>query len=229
MISKTHGIVIKYLKYQESSIIAQVFTEKYGLMPFIVNGIRSPRSKRSIGYFQPFSVLDLIAYMKPNREIQRISEYKFLTPTHNLQQDIRKSSVTLFLSEILGKILKHEQGESHEHLFQFLHQSIIILDQLPDKVENFHIHFLLKLLPFLGLSITHGEELIENMDSEILDEDSQMIHFITKVINSEYGDNIGGTGELRFKSLDRIIKYLRHHTAELNEVKSIKVLHQVFQ
>ncbi len=229
MIANTRGIVIKYLKYQETSIIAQIFTEKYGLTPFIVNGIRSARSKRSIGYFQPFSLLDLIAYIKPNREIQRISDYKYLTPTYHIQQDIRKSSITLFLSEILGKILKHEQGESHEQLFSFLHESVLLFDRQTSKIENFHLHFLLKMLPYLGLSVDRGEELVENMDSEILEEDSEMLDFVTRIIQTEYETDIGGTGELRFKSLDLIIKYLRHHTAELSEVKSLKVLHQVFQ
>ena len=122
MIEKARGIVIKYIKYQESSIIAQIFTDEYGLTPFMINGIRSPRSKRSIGYFQPFSILDLVAYIKPGREIQRLSEYKYLIPTHSIQTDIRKSTIVLFLSEILTKLLHHEKGPQ-EHLFNFNYEN----------------------------------------------------------------------------------------------------------
>lgn len=228
MIVKTNGIVIKYLKYRETSIIAQIFTEKYGLGSFIVNGIRSPRPKKSIGYFQPLSLLELVLYMRPNREIQRLSEYKYLAPTHRIQQDVRKSAIVLFLSEVLGKILKHEQGGSHGNLFHFLYHSILKFDQLSSKIENFHLHFLLKILPYIGLSIGRGEELIENMEHKPL-EGPHTAPFISRILQSDFEDDVGGTGNLRFKTLELVFKYLQYHTTELSEVKSLKVLHQVFQ
>lgn len=229
MINKTRGIVIKYLKYQETSIIVTMFTEQYGLTSFIVNGIRSPKSKRSIAYFQPFSLLDLVVYMKPNREIQRLSEYKYLVPTPDLQLDIRKATVVLFLSEILSKTLKFEQGESHEELFGFLISSIFKFETLKQQIENFHIHFLLKMLPFVGLSIESGEELIRNMELEMIEEDQQLIGFISEILNTDYDDEIKGSGELRFKALQLILNYYEHHTTQIGEIKSLKVLHQVFR
>jgi len=229
MITKTRGIVIKYLKYQETSIIVQVFTERFGLTSFMVNGIRSPKSKRSIGYFQPFSLLDLVAYIKPNREIQRLSEYKYLAPTHRIQQDIRKGTIVLFLAEILGKLLKHEQGESHEELFGFLLQSVLTFDSMEKFIENFHLHFLLKMLPYVGLSVEDGSELLKNMELEMIEEDQQLIDFVSRIISSDFQDEIGGSGNLRFKALELVLKYYEHHTDQLGEIKSLKVLHQVFR
>ncbi|MFY0605750.1 MAG: DNA repair protein RecO [Cyclobacteriaceae bacterium] len=228
MIVNTKGIVIKYLKYQESSIIAQIFTEKYGFMSFIVNGIRSPKSKRSIAYFQPFSLLDIVGYVKPNREIQRMSEYKYFTPTHQIQQDIRKSSIVLFLTEILSKLLTQEKGEEHQRLFHFLSHSIIILDQLETEIENFHLHFLLKLLPHVGLGAQDGDEMLESMDLHMIEGDSQLIEFVTAIIKTNYNDRVGGSGAIRFKALEFLLNYYEHHTSQIGEIKSLKVLHQVF-
>lgn len=228
MITKTRGIVIKYLKYQETSIIAQIFTEDYGLVSFIVNGIRSPRSKRSIGYFQPFSLLELVIYMKPNRDIQRLSEYKYFAPVHSIQQDIRKGTIVLFLSEILGKILQHERGESHENLFSFLFHSILTFDAMTERIENFHLHFLLKMLPYVGLSVEDGQALVHSMELEMIEEDQQLIDFISRVIQSDYQDLIVGSGRLRFTALELILRYYEHHTAQIGEIKSLKVLHQIF-
>ena len=228
MIEKTRGIVIKYMKYQESSIITRIFTEDYGLTPFIVNGIRSARSKRSIGYFQPFSILDLVIYMKPGREIQRLSEYKYLIPTHNTQTDVRKGAIVLFLSEILNKLLQHEKG-AQEHLFAFLIESITQLDSMPSQIENFHIHFLLKILPYLGLGVDDGDALIRSMELEMVHDDDHLLEFVSSIINSDYSDVVGGSGNLRFKALELILNYYHHHTDSIGEIKSLKVLHQVFQ
>ncbi|MEQ8581105.1 MAG: DNA repair protein RecO [Marinoscillum sp.] len=229
MVTKTRGIVIKYLKYQESSIIVQIFTEHYGLMSFMVNGIRSPRSKRSIGYFQAFSLLELVAYIKPNRSIQRLSEYKYYATAHHIQQDIRKGTIVLFLSEILSKLLTHEQGESHERLFAFLSNAIITFDSLQSEIENFHLHFLLKMLPFVGLDVEDGTALVHSMELEMIEEDHNLITFISSIISSDYTEPVQGSGALRFKALELILNYYEHHTTQLGEIKSLKVLHQVFR
>lgn len=229
MLTKTKGIVIRYLKYQETSIIVTLYTEKYGLISAMVNGIRSPRSKRSIGYFQPFSLLDVVLYMKPNREIQRLSEYKYLVPTPQLMTDIRKSTIVLFLAEILSKTLRYAEGEGNEALFRFLLQGIITLDHLENQIENFHIHFLLKMLPYVGLQVDSGDELVKNMEMEMIENDHKSIGFISAILATEYDHIVEGSGEIRFKALNMILQYYEHHTAQIGEIKSLKVLHQVFR
>ena len=46
MLEKTEGIVLNYLKYRDTSIIVRIYTRKYGLQSYIVNGIRSQKSKK---------------------------------------------------------------------------------------------------------------------------------------------------------------------------------------
>ncbi len=225
MIQKTKGIVIHYIKYQDTSIIVKIFTDEFGLVPFIINGIRSSKSKRSIGYFQPFSLLEIVAYIKGGREIQRLSEYKYLQPTHNISQDIRKGTIVLFLSEILGKVLHQEQGNQHE-LFDFLHDMAISLDHLTTGVENFHLHFLIRLTPFLGIGISDGEELLDSMETETSDQ--HVLDFISKLAHSELEDTLASSGNERTKALNLILRYYQHHGTPLGDIKSMKVLHQVF-
>ncbi|MEQ8554226.1 MAG: DNA repair protein RecO [Cyclobacteriaceae bacterium] len=227
MIEKTRGIVIKYLKYQETSIIAQIFTEKFGLTSFMINGIRSARSKRSIGYFQPFSLLELVAYTKSGRDIQRLSEYRYYAPAHHIQTDIRKSTIALFLSEILAKLLHHEKGDQ-EDLYRFLSDSIITFDSMSENVENFHLHFLLKILPYIGLGVEDGPELIKSMELEMIHEDQKLTQFLSALMNTEITGPVAGSGQLRFKALELILNYYHHHTDSIGEIKSLKVLHQVF-
>lgn len=228
MIVKTRGIVIKYLKYQESSIIVQIFTEDFGLRSFMVNGIRSPRSKRSIGYFQPFSLLELVAYIHPGREIQRLSEYKYFAPVHHIQQDIRKSTIILFLAEILGKLLVNEPMEEHKSLFQYLVKSVMTFEAMEKEIENFHLHFLLKLLPYIGLEVKDGEGLVASMDMDIADHDGPLLEFISTILKTPVTEPVSGSGQVRYRALELVLRYFRHHSSGFGDIKSLKVLHQVF-
>ena len=225
MIRKTRGIVIHYIKYQDSSIIVKIFTEEFGLVPFMVSGIRSSRSKRSIGYFQPFSLLDLVAYIKDGREIQRLSEYKYLQTTHSISRDIKKSTIVLFLSEILGKVLHHEEGTQQE-LFQFLHDMTILLDSIEKGIENFHLHFLIRFTPYLGIGISDEESFLESMELE--SPDSSTMKYISNLVHSGLEEAIPSSGAERLKALELILQYYNHHGTPTGEIKSMKVLHQVF-
>ena len=227
MIDKTRGIVIHYLKYQETSIIVKIFTEEYGLLSFIVNGIRSSKSKQSIGYFQPFSLLDLVIYLKQGREIQRLSEYKRFKSTPSLAIDIRKGTIVLFLSEILGRVLHQEQGQQHA-LFDFISEMIIALDEQKQNIQNFHLHFLIHLTTHLGIGIEDGDQLIESMERESATDEKKAIQLISKIYHADFDENIDTSGKERLKALDLIIEYYGHHGLQIGEIKSLKVLHEVF-
>lgn len=227
MVTKTRGIVLNYIKYQETSIIVKIYTEDFGMSSFIINSIRSQKSKKSIGFFQPFSLLDIVAYVKPNREIQRLSEWKSFHPTFGIQQNIYKSTIVLFLSEILGKILINE-SEEHKDLFDFLTRCIITLDQIEDGIQNFHLHFLLKIMPYLGFGISDGEELLRSMELENIHDDRMVIELISKLLSTSILDIIPTSGNVRFKTLETILSYYDHHDIHINEIKSLKVLHKVF-
>lgn len=227
MIQKTKGVVINYLKYQDTSIIVRAFTEEFGMGSYIVNSIRSAKSKKSIGYFQPFSLLEMVAYVKPNRDIQRLSEWKTFHPTFSIHQNIHKETMVLFLSEVLGKILVNEPHENQE-LFDFLVQSIVILDELEHQIENFHLHFLLKIMPHLGFGISDGQELLASMELENIHNDPKAIDLISQLLQGSLAEEILSSGSARFNALETILAYYNHHDLHIGEIKSLKVLHQVF-
>ena len=45
MLHKTRGIVFNVTDYQEASVIVQLFTEKFGIQSYIINGVRKPKAK----------------------------------------------------------------------------------------------------------------------------------------------------------------------------------------
>ncbi|MFT3936946.1 MAG: recombination protein O N-terminal domain-containing protein [Chitinophagaceae bacterium] len=59
-IHHTKGIVLRTVKYGETSVIASIYTELFGLQSYLVNGVRTS-SKKGPGkasLFQPGSILD---------------------------------------------------------------------------------------------------------------------------------------------------------------------------
>lgn len=223
MIAKTKGIVLSYVKYKDTSIIARIFTEEFGYGSFLINSIRSQRSKKSIGYFQPFSLLEMVVYMKDSRDIQRLSEFKCSHPIHCIHQDPMKSTITLFLLEVFSRLLQSEQSPN-THLFQFTENAIKTFDLLEEGVANFHLQFLLKLGPFLGYEISDIEHLYSSIDKVTPDTADHQI--LTSLIQSPFGLALPIDRTKRNTILDAVISYYMHH-AHLPKPKSIDVLRKI--
>lgn len=149
MIHQTKGIVLHRIKYSDSSIIANVYTEKLGLQSYIIYASKSKNSKIKINLLQPFYILDMQVYHKETGNLQKIKEFSLASHFHSISSDIKKNTVSLFLSEILNKVLK--ESDADKHLFSFLQSSITILDLTTNSIANFHIVFLIKLCKFLGI------------------------------------------------------------------------------
>ncbi len=148
MSSSTKGIVIHHFKYSEKSVIAKVYTEKYGLQSYILNGVRNKKSKNKAAYLQPLSLVEITANHKENKGLQRVKTIDLETPFQTIPFDISKSSLAFFIAEILYKSIKEE--EDNPQLFEFLHQAIQVLDLSENNYANFHLIFLATLSKYLG-------------------------------------------------------------------------------
>lgn len=224
MLHKTRGINLSFIKYRESSIIAKIYTEKFGLQSYIVNGVRSKNSKKTIGHFQPLSLLDLVVYHKAGQTIHRISEYRLSKVYQSIPFDIRKSSQAMFIAEFIGRVAGEEE-EQHEQ-FDFAFHSLEILDKLNKGYENFHLQFVLKFTRYLGLGIHEPQDLFREIRK--LEADENLTAFIQSLTNSAYDQPIQSSGNARRETLELLISYFREHYDHWHEMKSIKVLAQVY-
>jgi len=148
MLHKTRGIVFKTTDYGDNSIIAQVFTEKFGLQSYMVNGAKKPKAKIARNMFQPLHLLDMVVYYKNTGNVQRIKELKNSPVLQTIPYDIIKSSLAIFLNEVLYKAIKQQAAD--EHLFEFVFNAIEWLDHQSEGLANFHLFFLTRLTRYLG-------------------------------------------------------------------------------
>ncbi len=224
---KTRGIVLNYIRYRETSIIVKVYTEQFGLQTYIENGVRSAKGKNRIALFQPLTLLDLVVYHDDKKEIHRISEMRCNRPFKTLPFDILKSSIGLFLTEILSKTLKEETGNSV--LFDFLFHALIELDDADKHFENFHLIFLLQLTFYLGFSPENAQEIVSQFKEYSIGigfSDAQqtliddLLHHQSQPVLSRKDRN---------HLLEVLLLYYKLHIEEIGEIKSLQVLQEVMQ
>ncbi|BDD10108.1 DNA repair protein RecO [Fulvitalea axinellae] len=227
MLHPTKGIVLNFIKFKESSIIVRIYTDAFGLQSYIVNGVRSKRSKGKIALFQPLTLLDMVVYKKNNSDIQRISEYRCAEPYHTLPFDIAKSGIAMFLTECLARCIREEK-EQHD-LFEFLYHSFLTLDHLEGSIANFHLQFLLKFGRYLGFALRSTDDLLTQTEVYLKTDtlSPQNRQNVEKLINSGYGDPVPMNVESRRKILDLILKFYQLHVENFGELKSLQVLETV--
>ena len=151
---KTRGIVLKTVKYGETSLIVTLYTELFGVQSYLVNGVRT-FSKRGPGkavYFQPAAILDLLVYHNELKNLQRIREFSWAILYSTIFSDIFTNAVALYMVELLQKTIK--QPEPNPELFYFIEDSFLHLDAAEGRVlANFPLFFILHLAGFFGFRI----------------------------------------------------------------------------
>lgn len=152
---KTKGIVLRTVKYGDTSVIVTIFTELFGIQSYIVNGVRTS-SKKGAGkanLFQPAALLDLVVYHNELKQIQRIREFRWSYLYRHIFFDVVKNAVALFMVELLQKTLK--QPESNPDLFYFIEDAFIHLDGAQEQVlANYPLFFSLHLATFYGFQFS---------------------------------------------------------------------------
>jgi DNA repair protein RecO (recombination protein O) len=151
-VHNTRGIVLRTVKYGETSVIVAIYTELFGMQSYLVNGVRvaSKKGPGRANLFQPGSILDMVVYHSELKNLQRIKEFRWGWLYRHVFSDVLKNAVALFMVELLHKSIK--QPEQHTNLFHFLEDAFIYLDESgPVIVANYPLYFSLHLAAFLGI------------------------------------------------------------------------------
>lgn len=241
MIHQTKGIVFSQLKYGETSIIVQVYTEKFGRQTYIVKGGRSKKSASKSNLFRPFFLLDMEVYHREGKNIQSLKEVRLCENLNNLVFDVYKSAMVLFLAEVCSKVLREE--EANQELFVFLYNSIRFLDLTEESINRFHLYFLSKLTRFLGFfpQLNWSEENAffdldngffvhkERTHAHCLDLD------VSRKLNSLFNTSIDCLNDLKLNSEDvevilrAILNFYALQIDGFSNLKSLSVLFELFQ
>ena len=239
MLETTKGIYLHHVPYSDTSVIARIYTEKFGQQTYLVQGIHSRKSGTKINFFQPLFQLDLEVWYKVGRNLQRVKSIKLSNPSTATSFDLLKNSQAFFISEILMKILKEE--EPNPELFNYLSNAISFLEVEKDGIANFLIVFLFRLTQYFGIYPQLPDKKkyrlfdmesgyftnVEPINHAFMDEET------TKLFTILFHTKISDVGALNFKNkhrsilFEKLIDYYRIHLEMSGEIKSYKILKEI--
>ncbi len=233
---KTHAIVLSAIKFQEKSLIVKCFTQSDGLKSyFIQSAFSSKKNNQKIAYFQPLNLLEIEANHKNKGTLEHFKEVKLSYNYQNIHTDIVKSSMVLFLSEVLHNSIFEE--EKNETLFSFLETSLMWLDT-HDTISNFHLIFLLQLTKFLGFypQMQDDEaiyfEMIDGVFSPFQGTSCLNAHetlLLKKLINLRFEDTQKNFHkEERQVLLKIVLDYYSIHLQGFKRPNSLEILKEIF-
>lgn len=217
MLHKTPGIVFRFTKYGETSIIVNIFTGQFGLQSYIVNGARSKKGK--IALYQPLTLLDLVVYHKESGGIMRIKEAKCLYQYQHVNAEVNKTTIAMFIEELVNKSIKEEAHAAD--LCDFLIESFIILDKT-QKSENFHLIFMIKLSRHLGFQPQNAFEILGGRVADTEHEEA-----LNLVINADYDSELLLSNAQRRITLDALLRFYSMHVENFGQMKSLSVLREI--
>lgn len=236
MLVKTKAIVISSLKYQEKSLIVKCLTQSDGLKSYFVpSAFSTKKSSQKIAYFQPLSILEIEANHKNKGSLEHFKEIRLAHAYQTISMDIVKSTIVMFLSEIIHHSI-HEE-EKNENLFNFLESALLWLDA-HDETTNFHLILMLEMTKFLGFYPDTSEMELTFFDSrdgtfstfqgiDCLSEHETFL--FKKLIGLKFGSEqkiFAGTE--RQILLKILLHYYTIHLDGFKKPKSLEVLKEVF-
>jgi DNA repair protein RecO (recombination protein O) len=239
----TKGIVLRAVKYGETSLIVTVFTELFGLQSYLINGVRASTKKGTgkANLFQPTAILDLVVYHNELKQLNRVKEFKWAHIYQHVLTDVIKNAVAQFMIELLTKCLK--QPEANPDLYHFTEDAFIHLDKSRNSITaNFPLFFALHLAVFFGFRINdrysqknHFLDLQEGtFVSEapshpyfLEDKQAEISSQLLKVMHPEELADIKLHHDFRRNLLYAYEKYYALHIQDFGTMRTLPVLREI--
>lgn len=240
MLCKTRGIVLHSIPYNDKYSIIYMYTEAFGRASYLVSRGRGKKSAVSRSLFMPLSVVEMEVEHLAKRDLHRIRETKLCFPLTDLFCNPVKNMLALFLSEVLFRVVK--ETEPDPRLFDYLCESIQLLEIVEAGVANFHLVFLLRLLYYMGVypnadSYVPGSY-FDMQNGVFIDHIPMHRHYLNREESTIFARLLKISFENmsvytfsrkdRISVINRIFEYYRLHLPEFPEIKSLAVMQSLF-
>ncbi|NME67153.1 DNA repair protein RecO [Flammeovirga aprica] len=224
MIEQTKALTLSSVRFQESSLIVHIYTERFGRRDYIIKGAFSKKSNKA-SFYQPLNLLELQVYEQPNKNLQMIKEVRVDYPLLSFRIQPKKSMILTFLTEFLEKVLKDDEIGNPE-LFQFLTESLLSLDAMNENFNCFTLQFMIRMSHFLGIGIHDGKMLLE--ETEVTAHvDPALVQVIDQLIEKDYHEAPSFNLHTRRIVMDKILSFYELQIQSFGKMKTLEVLRNV--
>lgn len=241
----TKGLVIRAVKYGETSLVVSIFTSLFGLQQYMVKGVRT--SKKSISYsasqFQVGNILELIVYHNEKNTLQHIKECKQPFYFEHLFANVTKNAVLLFMIELLQKCIK--EPDTAPELYEFIEDVVLGLDKAtPIQTANLPLFFIIHLSHFFGFRLmdnyTTDQTILDLREGQFVAQEpmhqlvvanpkSEIMAQFLRVMQIEELEEIQLNKQTRNDLLDACLQYYEFHISPFGQMKSLPVMRTLFE
>lgn len=243
MVHKTKGILLRAVKYGETSLICTVFTELLGMQSYMVKGVRTLKSRgRTANLLFPGSILDMVVYEQPNKNLQIMKEYSPEVIYQTLQEDVVRNGVAVFSIEVITQLLVAHDPQPG--LFSFLEHFLLTLDQASARdIANYPLYFIIQSARLSGYFIagnyTAFQPHVDLHEGQFSEESSRYPPFINGR-EAELMSDLNQAGSFdrvqevrmhageRKKMLEYYLTFLQLHVPHFRELRSLSILTAIF-
>jgi DNA repair protein RecO (recombination protein O) len=241
MLSNTHGIVLRSVKYGETSLIFDVYTQAWGMRTYIAHGVRQAKSRISYLLLRPAALLDMVVYHVADKEINHIKEIKPSYIYTRLPFSVKHGAVGLFMSELLQKTMR--DADASPDLFAFIHRSFEILDQSEHIAPAFFLIFMSQLSVYLGFApqvdsftpdsvfdYRNGIFVQPEKGENVQYFDPESSQYLVDVCCTELqqADTLSIPAPARAQLYRNLLDFYSFHVSGLSELQSYEVLKGIF-
>ncbi len=208
-------IVLATTKVGEKSLVVHTLSAEFGRRSFIVSVSKSA----PMALFLPLSILSGEVSENTKSDLWRISGLRSEHPLGGIRSDIHKNTMTMFLSEVLFRVLR--EGEYSDGLYEWCRSQVLMLDALQTDYANFHLMFLLGLCGELGFS-PRTEDLMPFAGERLED--------LRGLLTLPYGEAmfLPLSGPRRSEIAQIFLDYLGYHIESPLSIRSLSVLRELY-
>ena len=243
MVHSTKGIVLRTVKYGDTSIVTTVYTELFGVQTYLVKGVRqsSKTSSAKANFFQPSAILDMQVFHNDQKQLQFIKEFEWGYLYENILFDVIKNTVAQFVIELLQHCLK--QPEANPELFYLIEDTLKQLDKGNATLTgNLPLYFSLHLNSELGFKMNGSYSVktpvLDLKEGMFITQKPSHPYFIDGILAQTtsqllavqfYQDleNIQLPRSVRRELLLAYQTYLLLHVPDFKELKSLAILQEL--
>ena len=216
MTTNTGLIVLHTTKFGENSLVVHTLSKDYGRRSFLVKGVGK---KAGMSLLLPLNILEADILETSKSTLYTARNLVARHPLLGIRNDIYKNSMTMFMSEVLYRVVR--EGAYEEGLFEWCEKNILLLDAVNIDFSNFHIRFLLELCVALGFS-PEARDLVPFVGDHY--------PLIERFMSAPFAESmlIPLNGATRNEIAEEILRYIEFHSESAVNVNSLKVLRELF-
>lgn len=147
MIVRTDAVVLRSMRYRETSKIVTFYTRQFGKLAGVAKGARQTKNKFGAS-LEPMTEVHLVLYKKEQRDLQLVSQCDIVRSFKGLHSDMEKMESALSVIERLHQ-LTHDE-EENPGLYRLLTETLDGIDRAGANVRNFVHAFELRLSALFG-------------------------------------------------------------------------------